>query len=330
MQLGADHVVVRVPATSANLGPGFDALGLALGVHDELEVRLVASDEVVVDVVGEGAGEVPSGEDHLVVRALRHTLELVGAPLTGLHLRCANRIPHGRGLGSSAAAVVSGIVAARALLADPHALDATAVLRIATEFEGHPDIRGGATVAWQSADGPRAVDLELDARIQATVLVPEARLATSRARGVLPAQVPHADAAFTAGRAALLVEALARRPELLLDATEDRLHQDYRAGVMAASSELLRALRAEGVAATVSGAGPTVLALTTAEQTPVLDAVLADLLDGVAGWRALRPGIDTDGARARRVLDGEGGRGATPGRERPAPAGGAAWGGTMP
>ncbi len=336
MQLGADHVVVRVPATSANLGPGFDALGLALGVHDELEVRLVASDEVVVDVVGEGAGEVPSGEDHLVVRALRHTLELAGAPLTGLHLRCANRIPHGRGLGSSAAAVVSGIVAARALLADPHALDATAVLRIATEFEGHPDnaapaIRGGATVAWQSADGPRAVDLELDARIQATVLVPEARLATSRARGVLPAHVPHADAAFTAGRAALLVEALARRPELLLDATEDRLHQDYRAGVMAASSELLRALRAEGVAATVSGAGPTVLALTTAEQTPVLDAVLADLLDDVAGWRALRPGIDTDGARARRVLDGEGERGATPGRERrPAPAEGAAWGGTMP
>jgi len=308
MQLGADHVVVRVPATSANLGPGFDALGLALSLYDELEVQLVAADEVVVEVEGEGAGEVPSGPDHLVVRALRHTLELAGAPQTGLHLRCTNAIPHGRGLGSSAAAVVSGVVAARSLLADPYALDATTVLRIATEFEGHPDnaapaIRGGATVAWMTDDGPRAVDLEVDPRIGATALVPDARLATTHARHVLPDLVPHADAAFTAGRAALLVEALARRPELLLDATEDRLHQDYRAGVMAASSELLRALRAEGIAATISGAGPTVLALTTAEQAPVLDGILAELIDDVAGWRAVRLDVDTDGAQTRRVLD---------------------------
>jgi homoserine kinase len=304
MRLGADHVVVRVPATSANLGPGFDAMGLALGIHDEVEVQLVASDDITVEVVGEGAGEVPDGEDHLVVRALRHTLEVAGAPLTGLHMRCVNRIPHGRGLGSSAAAVVSGVVAARGLLADPGSLDVSTLLRIATEFEGHPDnaapaLRGGATLAWSGPTGPRAVDLEIDPRIVATVLVPEVRLATSRARGVLPAQVPHADAAFTAGRAALLVEVLARRPELLLDATEDRLHQDYRAGVMAATAELVRALRAEGLAATVSGAGPTVLVLSTADQAPALDAVLADLVDEVAGWRALRPEIDTTGAVCR-------------------------------
>jgi homoserine kinase len=322
MQLGADHVVVRVPATSANLGPGFDALGLALTLYDELEVRLVASDDVVVEVEGEGAGEVPSGAEHLVVRALRHTLDLAGAPQTGLYLRCVNGIPHGRGLGSSAAAVVSGVVAARALLADPHALDAATVLRIATEFEGHPDnaapaIRGGATVAWLADDGPRSVDLEVDARIRATALVPEARLATTHARDVLPDMVPHADAAFTAGRAALLVEALARRPELLLDATEDRLHQDYRAGVMAASSELLRALRAEGVAATISGAGPTVLALSTPEQEAVLDAVLADLIDDVAGWRAVRLDVDADGARARRVLGGPDQSVGTSGRAAP-------------
>ncbi|CAM3785778.1 homoserine kinase [Isoptericola cucumis] len=318
MQLGADHVVVRVPATSANLGPGFDAMGLALAMHDEVEVELLATDDVLVEVSGEGAGEVPAGEDHLVVRALRHTLELAGAPRTGLRLRCVNRVPHGRGLGSSAAAVVAGVVAARALLADPHVLDARAVLAIATEFEGHPDnaapaIRGGATLAWQSGDGPRAVDLDVDERITATVLVPDVRLATSRARGVLPEQVPHGDAAFTAGRAALLVEALARRPELLFDATEERLHQDYRAGVMVASSELLRALRAEGLAATVSGAGPTVLVLTSGEGTARLDGVLAGLVDDVAGWRALRPGIDLDGATARRV----------------GPAGGASWSGKM-
>jgi len=304
MRLGADHVVVRVPATSANLGPGFDAMGLALGLYDEIEVRLVASDEIRVDVTGEGAGEVPDGEDHLVVRALRHTLEVAGAPLTGMHLRCANRIPHGRGLGSSAAAVVSGIVAARGLLADPQALGRTTMLGIATAFEGHPDnaapaLRGGATLAWSGPAGPRAVDLELDPRIAATVLVPDVRLATSRARGVLPEQVPHADAAFTAGRAALLVEALARRPELLLDATEDRIHQDYRAEVMAATAELVRSLRAEGLAATVSGAGPTVLVLTGPGQQEPLDALLADLVDDVAGWRRADPGIDTAGAVCR-------------------------------
>jgi homoserine kinase len=307
MRLGADHVLVRVPATSANLGPGFDAMGLALGLPDEIEVQLVASDEVRVDVVGEGAGEVPDGADHLVVRALQHTLELAGAPLTGVHLRCTNRIPHGRGLGSSAAAVVSGIVAARGLLADPQALDARTMLGVATEFEGHPDnaapaLRGGATLAWSGADGPRAVDLEVEPRVRATVLVPDVRLATSRARGVLPAHVPHADAAFTAGRAALLVEALARRPELLLDATEDRLHQEYRSGVMAGTAELVRSLRAAGLAATVSGAGPTVLVLTTADAGPGLESALHDLLGdprGGAGWHVGHPAIDTSGATCR-------------------------------
>lgn len=328
MQLGADHVRVRVPATSANLGPGFDALGLALALHDEVEVRLLARDEVVVEVKGEGAGEVPDGEEHLIVRALRRTMEYAGAPPTGLHLTCVNVIPHGRGLGSSAAAVVAGIVAARALLADPRALDAAAVLRLATEFEGHPDnaapaIQGGATVAWTGQDGPRAVGLDVDPSIEATVLVPEHRLATARARAALPARVAHEDAAFTAGRAALLVEALARRPELLFDATEDRLHQSYRAAVLGASSELLRGLRDEGLAATVSGAGPTILLLTTPDQAARRDAVLADLIgstsasregsDGqggesekspTSGWRTLRPGIDLVGARARRVAAG--------------------------
>src|SRR5450830_563387 len=152
MRLGHDHARVRVPATSANLGPGFDALGLALALHDDLDVRALGSAEVVVEVTGEGAGEVPLGEDHLVVRALRLALDHVGAPQTGLHLTCTNRIPHGRGLGSSAAAVVAGILAARALVADPEALDAEVALHLATELEGHPDnaapaILGGATVA---------------------------------------------------------------------------------------------------------------------------------------------------------------------------------------
>jgi homoserine kinase len=311
MQLGADHVRVRVPATSANLGPGFDALGLALARYDVLEVRALGNDDVVVEVEGEGAGEVPVDERHLVVRALRAALELVGAPQTGLHLRATNTIPHGRGLGSSAAAVVAGIVAARALVADPSALDDATVLRLATEFEGHPDnaapaILGGATIAWSSTtdehEGARAVRLDVHPDIEATVLVPSLRLATSRARGVLPETVPHADAALNAGRAALLVEALTRSPQHLFDATEDRLHQQYRAGVMAASWELVRALRADGLAATVSGAGPTVLLLGTASDRDRADAVLRDLLHGSEQWRAYRPGIDTQGVRSERVL----------------------------
>jgi homoserine kinase len=317
VRLGADRARVRVPATSANLGPGFDALGLALALHDDVEVRALGSAEVVVDVEGEGAGEVPSGEDHLVVRALRRALDHVGAPQTGLHLTCRNRVPHGRGLGSSAAAVVAGLLAARALVAEPEALDDDVVLRLATELEGHPDnaapaLLGGATVAWSDpgAGAVHAARLPVHPDVRPVVLVPGARLATSRARGVLPAQVPHGDAAFQAGRAALLVEALGRRPDLLLPATEDRLHQGYRRPVMAESLALVDALRARGVAAVVSGAGPTVLVLARAADQQVdpatggtdADAPLEQVLDGVrGGWQVVRPGVDAGGATWRRL-----------------------------
>ncbi|WP_086150771.1 homoserine kinase [Cellulosimicrobium sp. KWT-B] len=309
MQLGADHVRVRVPATSANLGPGFDALGLALALHDVLDVRALASDDVVVDVEGEGAGEVPGDESHLVVRALRAALDVAGAPQTGLHLTCVNRVPHGRGLGSSAAAVVAGIVAARALVADPSVLDDDVALGLATAIEGHPDnaapaLLGGATVAWESGTpgaGARAVRLDVHPDLRATVLVPSARLATSRARGVLPAQVPHADAAFNAGRSALLVEALTRRPDLLLDATDDRLHQGYRAGVMPTTSELVRALRGRGLAATVSGAGPTVLVLSAAERLDEVAGVADELVGGSADWSVRRLDVDTRGVVVERL-----------------------------
>lgn len=306
MQLGADHVQVRVPATSANLGPGFDALGLALALHDDLDVRALASDEVVVEVEGEGAGEVPDDETHLVVRALHAALDLAGAPRTGLHLRCVNRIPHGRGLGSSAAAVVAGVAAARALVADPSVLDDDTVLGLASAIEGHPDnaapaVLGGATVAWGAGGrGARAARLDVHPDLRATVLVPSSRLATSRARGVLPERVPHADAAFNAGRAALLVEALTRRPDLLLDATDDRLHQAYRADVMPSSFELVQALRSHGLAATVSGAGPTVLVLSAAADLDRVERAADELVGGSADWVVRRPDVDTRGVVARR------------------------------
>jgi homoserine kinase len=318
VRLGADRARVRVPATSANLGPGFDALGLALALHDDVEVRALGSADVVVDVVGEGAEDVPSGEDHLVVRALRHGLDHVGAPQTGLHLTCRNRIPHGRGLGSSAGAVVAGLLAARALVAEPESLDDDVVLRLATELEGHPDnaapaLLGGATVAWSDGDGRdapvHAVRLDVHASLAPIAVVPGTRLATSHARGVLPEQVPHRDAAFQAGRSALLVEALGRRPDLLLPATEDRLHQGYRRPVMAESMALVDALRARGVAAVVSGAGPTVLALAraggagdAAAGPTDADAALQQVFGGaMGGWRIVRLAIDTTGAVAKKL-----------------------------
>ena len=309
MRLSGDHVRVRGPATRATLGPGFDALGLALGLPDELEVRALGSPDVVVEVSGEGAHEVPDGEGNLVVRAVRLALDHVGASQTGLYLTCVNRIPHGRGLGSSAAAAVAGILAARGLISDPEALDDGVVLRLATELEGHPDnaaaaALGGATIAWTDPDGPLAVRIATHPLLAPVVLVPGSRLATAHARSVLPAAVPHADAAFGAGRAALLIEALTRRPELLFPATEDRLHQRYRRAVMSESLALVDALRARGVAAVVSGAGPAVLVLarsTGVGATDADDAVRAVFGGAMGGWQVIRPGLDGDGARVHRV-----------------------------
>jgi homoserine kinase len=313
MRLGADHVRVRVPATSANLGPGFDAFGIALGLYDELEVRALASPGVTVEVTGEGAGQVPDDEQHLVISSLRAALDQVGASQTGLHLVCHNRIPHGRGLGSSAGAVVAGIIAARGLIAEPEALSDDVVIDLAARIEGHPDnaapaVLGGATLAWRD-DGFRATDLVVHDDLALVAIVPPNHLSTKAARGVLPATVPHADAAFQAGRAALLVEALGRRPELLLVATQDRLHQEYRRSVMPGSLALVDVLRAQGVAAVVSGAGPTVLVLARrsstgadgVEATGADDAVRAAFGGAMGGWQILPLPVDRTGATVQRV-----------------------------
>ncbi|MEV0312854.1 homoserine kinase [Nonomuraea fuscirosea] len=265
-------VDIRVPATSANLGPGYDALGLALNLHDE--VRATLSDErgVHVTVAGEGEGEVDLGEGHLVVKAMRAAFGRMGVPQPeGIRLHCHNRIPHARGLGSSSAAVCAGILAARAL-ADGELSDDD-VYALATEMEGHPDnvapcLAGGLTVAWFDHAGvARMVKLAADQRVRPVVVVPSTRLSTEAARGLLPKDVPHEDASFNAGRAALLIAALTQRPEpeLLLAATEDRLHQHYRAPAMRQSADLVERLRAVGVPAVVSGAGPTVLAFSTSD-----------------------------------------------------------------
>ncbi len=291
---------VRVPATSANLGPGFDSLGLALGIHDVVRLR-VAPAGIEVTVRGEGAGEVPLTEQHLVARAVRAGLEHAGVAQPGLRLSCHNRVPHGRGLGSSAAAVVAGLIAARGVLADPELLDDATVLALATEFEGHPDnaaaaLFGGCTISWSAAGGrPRAERVDVRADLDPVVCVPAGELSTHTARAMLPAVVPHADAAFNAGRAALLVQALSRRTDLLFEATEDRLHQAQRAPAMPDTAELVARVRALGGAAVVSGAGPSVLVLGAGEGTmSLVTSALADSQGEL--WTVLQPGVDTVGA----------------------------------
>ncbi|GAA2318442.1 homoserine kinase [Streptomyces kunmingensis] len=291
----AAAVRVRVPATSANLGPGFDALGLSLGLYDDVVVR-VADSGLNIDIAGEGSETLPRDESHLLVRSLRTAFDLLGGQPRGLEIVCANRIPHGRGLGSSSAAIVAAVVAARAVTIGGDArLDDAALLELATEIEGHPDnvapcLLGGFTIAWMESGAGRAIRLDAAPSVVPVVFVPAKPVLTEMARGLLPRTVPHVDAAANAGRAALLVEALTRRPELLLPATEDRLHQEYRAPAMPESAALVERLRADGVPAMISGAGPTVIAL--------VEDGAADKVARLAGegWAANRLALDAGGA----------------------------------
>ena len=292
-------VEVLAPASSANLGPGFDSLGLALTLYDRLSVQVIDSG-LRVEVTGVCADDVPRDETHLVVRAMRATFERMGEPVPGLALTCGNGIPHGRGLGSSAAAIVGGIVAARGLAVDgAERLPDPAALRLACELEGHPDnvaacLLGGLTIAWTDAGAGRAV--RVDSSVGLLALVPEQPVSTVVARTLLPEAVSHSAAAANAGRAALLVAVLQdpslRTKQTLLAATRDWLHQDVRAEAMPESLALVARLREQGHAAVLSGAGPTVLVLGAAgaDRDAVRDSTPPD-------WRCHELGVDQLGAR---------------------------------
>ena len=219
----------------------------------------------------------------------------------GIGLRCVNAIPQGYGLGSSAGAIVAGLLAARALAPGGQRLDDEGLLRLATRLEGHPDnvaacLAGGLTIAWTSGSGPHVARLALAPGLTPVLCVPSDPLATAEARQVLPPAVPHADAAANAARAALLIAALTGDPGLLMTGTEDFLHQPYRTAVMPATADLVARLRAAGIPAVVSGAGPTVLALTVAGTHPGPDAVAR--IAGAAGpqWQVDVLQVDRVGA----------------------------------
>jgi homoserine kinase len=305
-------VRVRVPATSANLGPAFDCAGLALTRHDVLEFGVEPAG-LLVEVRGVGAGELPTDESHMVVRAFRAACDELGWTPPGLRVVAENGIPQGRGMGSSAAAVVAGALAAWALCPDVETIDLDAVLRLTTTMEGHPDnvaacLLGGLTLSWTTDAGASADSLEVDGDVLPVVLVPDATLSTHVARGLLPDAVPHADASFNAGRAALLVHALTREPGLLFEATEDRLHQRQRTEAMPETLALIDRLRAEGHAAVVSGAGPSVLVLTRRHpEDPASDPAGAIRVREVtdltpAGWSVRPLEVDLHGATVSRPM----------------------------
>jgi homoserine kinase len=297
MTFARGPVHVSVPATSANLGPGFDSLGLALELRDELDAEVIP-DGLEIAVTGEAVDDVPGDEGHLVVRAMRAAFDELGEQPPGLRLACRNAIPHARGLGSSAAAIVGGIHLARALVEGGRSrLGDRTAFQLAASVEGHPDnvaaaSFGGLTVAWREGDVVHAAPCLVGPGVRAVAFVPPTSLSTEVARGLLPGSVPHADAAADAGRAALLVAALGTGwTGKLLAATEDWLHQEYRRPAMPESLDLVDALRAAGHAAVVSGAGPTVLVLTDGSGVDRLASFAPE------GWASRVLAIAADGVR---------------------------------
>jgi homoserine kinase len=269
----ANPMQVQVPATSANLGPGFDSFGLAFGMYDRYVAQILDEGGLDIDVTGEGSDEVPRTDKNLLVKAINRGFDYLGGRPKGLAVRALNVIPHGRGLGSSASAIVGGLVLARSLvLTGSDKMSDEALLNIASEMEGHPDnvaaaLFGGATIAWQDLVKGKAVahavHLPVDPRIKVMAFIPASPLATSKARKMLPESISFADAQRNTTNAALMTQALTIRPDLLFTATEDFLHQSYRQEAMPSSFALMTKLRAAGIAAFISGAGPTVLALHT-------------------------------------------------------------------
>jgi homoserine kinase len=288
-------VSVSVPATSANLGPGYDALGLALEIRDQVTAQFTDDNLITVVVSGEGAGKLPTDATHLVAKTIIDACKAFGTEVSGLRVDCKNAIPQGRGLGSSAGAIVAGLVLASELTYARASEDE--LLQMANAIEGHPDnvaacLLGAMTIAWLEDDGKaNSVSMNVHPDVSPVLGIPETELDTHKARGLIPESIPHVDAAFNAGRSALLVAAMIGDPDFLLEATEDKLHQPFRAQAYSESMALVEQLRATEIAACISGAGPTVIALSTVEQVAQAIEIIAK-----SGFTAVPVAVSDQGA----------------------------------
>lgn len=291
-------VSVKIPATSANLGPGFDTFGMALSFYDEYQAEVIAAG-LEIEVHGEGASDIPTDSSNLIYQTIQTVFQKVGKTVPPLKLTCHNKIPHGRGMGSSGAAVSGGVMLAAGLLSGEREFTESELLQFATDIEGHPDnvapaLFGGLTIAWVDDNGPHHKKLTVHRGVSPLVLVPPNQMSTKLARSLQPDSVPHTDAVFNVSRSALLVAALTQSPELMFAATEDRLHQNYRASAMPETSKLIQLLRDHGHAAVVSGAGPSVLVLEIDPQERVKAMQLAK--ENFPTWLPLTLAVDYKGA----------------------------------
>lgn len=278
---------VRVPATTANLGAGFDCLGLALSLFNEVEAE--TADELDIRVEGEGAAELPADATNLVWRAAQRVFEHVSHAPRGARLRLRNAIPLESGLGSSAAATVAGLMIGNALVGAP--LDEAALLDLAVTMEGHPDnvapaLLGGLVVAGQADSARLLVERVAIPALTVVVVMPSFRLSTALARQALPASVPMADAVFNLSHTALTLLALQRGDyAALIDAMTDRLHQPYRAPLAPGLAAALDAARARGAAAAISGAGPAVIAFPASRHAEIGEAMRGAFVTAGLGAR---------------------------------------------
>jgi len=296
-------VRVRVPASSANLGSGFDCAGLSLGLYDDVVAQVVDEPGFAVDIHGEGQEGVPRDHRNLVAQAMARTFDVLGVSPTGVALVCANRIPHGKGLGSSAAATCAGMVLACELVPGADSkLSTSDLISLGSEIEGHPDnvaacLGGGLTLSWQNRNGDdQATTIASKSwpvltEITPVICLPASANSTKKARSVLPESVPLKDAASQAARSALLLAAFTQDSSLLFAATQDFLHQRYRRELMPASFQALTRLRAAGVAAAFSGAGPSLICLVGANE--------AQKVGDLAGpdFQTMALGVDLSGSR---------------------------------
>lgn len=337
-----NSVSVCVPATSANLGSGFDVAGIALDYADSLvftlDDTLDDSQDVRVIIHGEGEDTLPKDETHLVVRAFRKACEAFGLPHLRFTLEAHNRIPQARGMGSSASAIVSGVAAAWAFAHNGN-LNKQAIFELAAAIEGHPDnvapaVFGGLTTSWKNGDEFHTVRYGVSKQIRATIFVPNFTLSTQMARQALPETVPYVDAVFNVSRACLLpiafgdfgdfgdsrdsanscdscVKSTLSRNDLLFTATQDAIHQPYRASLMQPTWDLVKALRDKGFAAAISGAG-SCAAVFYEEKSPAtvdennatnisekIEKIAEPLLNG-CDWKVLHVHVDSIGVAITR------------------------------